>query len=477
MTSEVCNHGLTPERTMSRTSTLAPIAGFAGAVVLPEDASYDTDRRIWNGMHDRFPALIAHCTDTGDVVAAVAYAQEHGLEVAVRSGGHSMPGFSTVDRGIVISLDGMRAITVDPSTGRVDAEAGALLGDVDRATQEHGLVIPAGVISHTGVAGLTLGGGVGRLMRRFGLTIDSLLEVELVTADGRVVIANGEENPDLFWAVRGGGGNFGIVTRFSYRTHRLTTLPILACFHRLEETHSVLARAHDLMANEATPRELLWTSFFRKGQPLPWMPDDLIGVPGLMSMIEWSGDVEEGLALLHALADEIEPVAFSIEPVPYLTIQTAGDEMFRHGLLTYVKAGFAKALTTEFVDDLIERARAIGSEISQVEILAQGGAIRDVPVDATAYPHRTATWLINIPASWTDPADSEREIAWVRSTYAAVYPYLDGGSYSNFMDSDEASDQVTAYGSTLRRLSEIKTAWDPKNVFHLNQNILPAESP
>jgi FAD binding domain/Berberine and berberine like len=461
---------------MSSTSTLAPIPEFTGTVVLPEDAAYDSDRRIWNGMHDRFPAMIAHCTCVADVVAAVAYAQARQLEIAVRGGGHSMPGFSTVDGGIVISLDGMRDISVDPSTGRLYAAAGALLGDVDKAAQEHGLVVPAGVISHTGVAGLTLGGGVGRLMRRFGLTIDSLLEVELVAADGRVVIANEVENPDLFWALRGGGGNFGIVTRFTYRTHRLTTIPILACFHRLEDAHRVLARAQELMAAEATPRELLWTSFFRKGHPLPWMPADLIGVPGLMSVIEWSGDVEEGLTLLRELCEEIEPVASFIEPVPYLTIQTAGDEMFRHGLLTYVKAGFANAMTPEFVDALIDRARVMGSEISQVEILAQGGAIRDVPADATAYPHRSATWLINIPASWTDPAETDYEVAWVRGTYAAAQPFLDGGSYSNFMDSDEAADQETAYGATLRRLSEIKAVWDPQNVFHLNQNIVPAES-
>ncbi|MFN8156242.1 MAG: FAD-binding oxidoreductase [Candidatus Nanopelagicales bacterium] len=451
------------------------IPRFAGVVVTPEDAAYDEDRRVWNAMHDRRPALIAHCTSTEDVVAALAYARENGLEIALRGGGHSMPGFSTVDDGIVISLSGMRRIDVDPMTCTAVVEAGALLGDVDKAVQEHGLVVPAGVISHTGAAGLTLGGGVGRLMRRFGLTIDSLLEVEMVTVDGDVVTANETDNADLFWALRGGGGNFGVVTRFTYRAHELAQpLVVLFSFHRLEDAAKVLARGQELMADPATPRELLWTSFFRKGHPLPWMPEELRGMPGLMSAIEWSGDVEEGRALLAQICEEIAPAAYELEPIPYLTIQTAGDEMFRHGLLTYVKAGFAPEITEEMVATLVERGRLIGSDISQIEVLAQGGAISDVDVDATAYPHRTATWLINIPASWRDESEGDYELDWVRGTYEAVRPFLDGTSYSNFMDSDEVTDEQTAYGRTLSRLREVKQQWDPDNLLHLNQNIRPA---
>lgn len=460
---------------MSTTADLKPIPGFLGDVTLPVDPAYDRDRRVWNAMHDRRPALIAHCTCAADVAAAVRYARAHGLEIALRSGGHSMPGFSTVDDGIVIALDRMREISVNPGTRRVVAEAGALLGDVDRAAQEHGLVVPAGVISHTGVAGLTLGGGVGRLMRRNGLTIDSVVEAEVVTVDGDVVVASDTENPDLFWALRGGGGNFGVVTRFTFVGHELREpLGILACFHPLKDAQRVLARAQEVMADPSTPRELLWTSFFRKGQPLPWMPAELIGVPGLLTVVEWSGPLETGMNLLHDLREQIHPVASVLEPVPYLTMQTAGDEMFRHGLLTYVKAGFASALTPALVDALTPRGAGIGSPISQIELLAQGGAIADVAIDATAYPHRTAGWLVNIPASWTDAADSEREIAWVRGSYAAVLPHLDGTSYSNFMDADEVAAEATAYGSTLRRLRDVKSAWDPHNVLHLNQNIVPA---
>ena len=309
----------------------ALIPGFEGTVVTEHDAAYERDRKVWNAMHDRRPAVIAHCATVEDVRAALAYAQDQGLEIAVRGGGHSMPGFSTVDGGIVISLSGLRAVTVDPAAHTLTAQGGALLGDVDRAAQAHGMVVPAGVISHTGVAGLTLGGGVGRLMRRFGLTIDSLLEAELVTAHGDVVTASADQHPELFWALRGGGGNFGIVTRFTYRTHDLTTIPVLACFHPLEDAPRVLARAQETMADASTPRELLWTSFFRKGHPLPWMPEDLVGTPGLMTVIEWSGEVEEGLVRLEKLARELRPVAAVVEPVPYLTLQTAGDEMFGTG--------------------------------------------------------------------------------------------------------------------------------------------------
>lgn len=337
------------------------------------------------------------------------------------------------------------------------------------------MVVPAGVISHTGAAGLTLGGGVGRLMRHFGLTIDSLLSVEMVTVEGAVVTASQAQNPELFWALRGGGGNFGIVTSFTYRMHVLDQpLLILFCFHRMADAQKVLGLGQKLMADRATPRELLWTSFLRKGMPLPWMPDELIGQPGVMSAIEWSGDLDEGARVLGPILEQLAPAAYELEPIAYLDIQTAGDEIFRHGLITYVKAGFAEALSPELIDALTARGELIGSEISQVEFLAQGGAIADVPVDATAYPHRTATWLLNIPASWTDPADTDREVAWVRGTYEAMRPYLDGTSYSNFMDTDEVADASTAYGQTLARLREVKAQWDPENVLHLNQNIVPA---
>jgi FAD/FMN-containing dehydrogenase len=435
------------------------------------DPDYDDLRSIWNAMHDKRPALIARCSSADDVVAAIGHARANDLTIAVRSGGHSLPGHSTCDGGLVIDLRPLNRVMIDPYARRAHVQAGALLGDVDRATQAHGLVVPAGVISHTGVAGLTLGGGVGRLMRRFGLTIDSLLAAEVVTADGRILEASESENPDLFWALRGGGGNFGVVTRFDFRLHELSELPILAMFHEPGDVRAVLQRARDVIADRATPDELLWTSFLRRAHDVPWMPPELVGRHGLMSLIEWSGDRDEGMSRLSELQAELDPAAADLSVVPFLAIQTAGDEIFGHGKLSYIKATFADDLTDDLLDALLPLGNEIGSYLSQVELLSMGGAISRVDPDATAFPHRGVKWLINIPATWDSPDETEAEVDWVRHTYAAVQPHATGGAYVNFMDADEES--TTSYGTTMARLQAVKAIYDPKNVFRLNQNIEP----
>jgi len=452
------------------------IPGFTGRVVAPEDAGYDAARAVWNVMHDRRPALVARCASPADVAAAIAYAREHGLTIAVRGGGHSLPGFSTVDGGIVLDLRPLDHVIVDATRRRVRVGGGALLGDVDRGAQAHGLVVPAGVVSHTGVGGLTLGGGVGRLMRRFGLTIDSLLSAVVVLADGRVVRAAEDENPDLFWALRGGGGNFGVVTEFEFQAHELTVLPILATFHPLKRAAHVLATGERMMSAPGARDELLWTSFMRRGPAeAPWMTDTLEGTPGVMSLIEWSGDVEEGHELLREIERELDPPAGELATVPYLTIQSITDELLAPGTLhAYLKAGFTAELTDAMIESVIDRGSRVGSRLSVIEVLSLGGAIRKVPNDATAFPHRGARWLINIAGQWHDPAATAREVAWVRETFAELQPHLTGGAYSNFMGDDDAQAASTAYGSTLARLREIKAIYDPDNVFRLNQNIEPA---
>ncbi|HWI75209.1 MAG TPA: FAD-binding oxidoreductase, partial [Baekduia sp.] len=284
---------------------MVSIPRFTGRVVVPGDADYDEARAIWNAMHDRRPALIAYCVSATDVAAAIAYGREHGLPIAVRGGGHSMPGHSVCDDGIVIDLRGLNAIAVDPVARRATVGGGALLGEVDRATQEHGLVVPAGVVSHTGVGGLTLGGGVGRLMRRFGLTIDQLLCAEVVTADGAILAVSDQEHPELFWALRGGGGGFAVVTSFTFACHALSEVTILGTFHPLDRARAVLERGRDAMADTGAPDALLWTSFLRKAPPIPWMPPELIGTPGVMSLIEWSGDRASGEQRLAQLRDEL----------------------------------------------------------------------------------------------------------------------------------------------------------------------------
>ena len=460
----------------STTQQSLSIPGFAGSVTGPDDLGYDDARALWNRMHDRRPALLARPRSAADVAAAIAYARAHGLRIAVRGGGHSLPGHSTVDGGIVIDLRALDAVEVDPQARTVRVGGGAALGAVDAAVQAHGLVVPVGVVSHTGAGGLTLGGGVGRLMRRFGLTVDSLLEAEVVLADGRIVRAAEDEHSELFWGLRGGGGNFGIVTGFHYRAHELGPLTILATFHPLERGAEVLRRADATMADPTTPDALLWTSFMRRGPDIaPWLPAQFAGTPGLMSLIEWSGEPAEGRERLGAIARELDAPAGELTEVPYLGMQTITDELLAPGTLhAYVKAGFATELTEELQEVIVRQGAQVGSPLSVIEVLSMGGAIDRVDPTATAFPHRGSRWLINVPGQWSDPAAGEKEVAWVRESFAALEPHLAGGAYSNFMDDDETDSPSRAYGATLERLAQVKRVYDPENVFSLNQNITPA---
>ena len=415
---------------MSISSSSASIPGFAGRVIRPADPGYDGARAVWNVMHDRRPAAVARCESPADVAAGIAYARAQGLAIAVRGGGHSLPGHSTVDGGIVLDLRSLDRVEVDPASRTVRVGGGATLGAVDRGAQEHGLVVRA-------------------------------------CAD---------EHPELFWGLRGGGGNFGVVTEFKFRAHELTLLPILATFHPLDRAREVLALGERYMADPSTPRELLWTSFLRRGPDIaPWLPSELAGTRGVMCLIEWSGERVAGRELLGTIQRELRAPAGDLSDVPYLAIQQVTDELLAPGTLhAYVKAGFAGELTVPFIDALIDCGGQVQSPLSVIEVLSMGGAIRDVPVADTAFPHRDARWLINMPAQWSDPADSAAEIAWVRETYAALQPFLSGGAYSNFMEDDEADAAGSAYGETLGRLAQIKAEYDPDNVFRLNQNITPA---
>ncbi len=456
--------------------TAVAIDDFRGLLFGAEQPGYDEHRAVWNLLHDRRPALIARCSSPADVAAAIVHAQANDLPIAVRCGGHSLPGHSTVEGGLVIDLRPLNRIEVDPRAQTVRVQGGALLGDVDRAAQANGLIVPVGVVSHTGVGGLTLGGGVGRLMRRFGLTVDSLLEAEVVLVDGRVVRTSESQLPDLFWALRGGGGNFGIVTEFVFRAHELTDLVVLGCFQPLERVAAVLELAQRWMTDPSTPRELLWTSFLRKPPAgAPFVPAELECQPGIMSLIEWSGECNAGHELLARIRDELAAPGASIDGVPYLTMQTLTDELLAPGTLrAYVKAGFATELTPNLIDTLRNHAARVGSDMSVIEVLAMGGAIADVPSEMTAFPHRNARWLINVPAQWQQATETEREIAWCRDTFAAIEPHLSGGAYSNFMQDDEPDAPSAAYGQMQERLAKIKATYDPENVLRLNQNIRPA---
>lgn len=454
------------------------IAGFSGSVVTPQDSSYDAVRKVWNGMHDGRPAVIAQCTSAADVAAAVRYATQAGLEIAVRCGGHSMSGYSTVDGGIVLDLREMNAVEVDPVARRATVQGGALLGDVDRAAQVHGLVVPAGVVSHTGAGGLILGGGIGRLMRRYGLTVDSLLSAEVVTADGQILRASETENPDLFWGIRGGGGNFGVVTNFEFTVHDIGQIAVLWAFHRSEDAPAAIARAAEFVAGKECPDELYWAQFLRQGKEAPWVPLNPadMNVPGLLSQIEWSGDLETGRALLERLQAEIAPAVSQIEVVDFLDIQSRLDAPFDHGTRVYLKSGFVDELTpgaTQAACDANDRAPSVRS---MVELLPLGGAVGRVATDATAFPNRDATWLITITAVFEDGDDVETGIAWARQAYADLEPHLSAGRYINFMSADDGDQSTGAFGATWERLRRVKSQYDPLNVFHRNQNVEPLKA-
>lgn len=451
------------------------IPGFEGTITVPDDPQYDAQRAVWNLLHDRRPALLVRPRSAPDVAAAIAHARARGIRIAVRGGGHSLPGHSTVEGGMVIDLRALSDVSIDPATRTVRVGGGATLGAVDVAAQAHGLAVPVGVVSHTGAGGLTLGGGVGRLMRRFGLTIDSLLSAEVVLADGRIITASEDRYPDLFWGLRGGGGNFGVVTEFTYRAHRLGPLAVLATFHPLERAADVLRLGETTIRDAATPDALLWTSFLRRGPEIaPWLDPAFVGRPGVMSLIEWSGEPAEGRERLREIERALDPPSGELAEVPYVTMQTMTDALLAPGTLrAYVKAGFAAQITDQLAAALVERGGGVGSPLSVIEVLSMGGAINRVDPAATAFPHRGARWLINVPAQWSDPDPGvgARETAWVRDTFAALEPHLAGGAYSNFMEDDDALDR--AYGPTLTRLAEVKATYDPDNVFSLNQNIRP----
>jgi FAD/FMN-containing dehydrogenase len=309
-------------------------------------------------------------------------------------------------------------------------------------------------------------------MRRFGLTVDSLLGAEVVTADGTVLRVGADDHPELFWGLRGGGGNFGVVTEFEFALHELSELLILATFHSLADAPAVLRRGGTEMRAVA-PDELLWTSFLRKAPPLPWVPETLVGRAGVMSLIEWSGPVGDGRARLERLRAELAPDVSSLDVVPFLEIQTITDEIFAAGKRTYIKAGFSRDLGDGLIEELCRHGGEVGSPFSQIEVLALGGAISRVDPAATAFPQRDAGWLINLPATWESSDDDAEEIAWVRRAFAAAEPHLMDGRYVNFMGDDEVAGADRAYGETLARLREVKRRYDPENVFRLNQNILP----
>jgi FAD/FMN-containing dehydrogenase len=451
------------------------VRGFTGELIDPGHPAYEDARHVWSGSIDRRPAAIARCRDTDDVAAAVTATVALGLPLAVRGGGHSMAGHSTCDGGIVVDLSPMRAVTVDPVARRARVAGGALLGDLDRATQEHGLAVPAGQVSHTGVAGLTLGGGVGYLMRAHGLTIDSLRSAEVVTAKGEFVRTSEDEHEDLFWALRGGGGNFGVVTQFDFALHEVG--PIInagVLVFPYERAGEVLRASRELMAeapDELTIHEILIT--LPTHEPFP---PHLQGTRAAMLVIAHVGSEEQARADVEPLR-ELGPVFDLLGPMPFTALQTMIDWDTRHGLGHYSKSHWLAGYEDGLIDTLVDRMAQAPSPLSHLITARMGGAIERIPAGATAFAHRSAANLLWVIGLWDDPAEPiDRHRAWVNDIIDSARPYSTGGVYVNAIEDDEGPERVvSAYGQeTFARLREVKRRWDPENVFRLNANIPPA---
>jgi FAD/FMN-containing dehydrogenase len=450
------------------------IPGFRGSVLTAADDGYDEARRIWNGAIDRRPAVIARGVDHSDVAAAIRYARERDLAIAVRGGGHGVAGPASVDGGLVIDLSAMRGVHVDASARRAWVGGGALWGDVDAATQAHGLATVGGIVTHTGVGGLTLGGGMGWLMRAHGLTIDNLRSVRLITADGEALAVSEAEHPDLFWALRGGGGNFGVVTSFEFALHPRG--PVLAgpLAWPLEDAPALLRHYRDFI--EHAPAELATIVILRHAPAGAPLPPSIHGRPVCLIVVCWTGEHDAGKRAIAPLRGFGRPLFDGIAPRPYVELQSAFDAGAPHGWHAYWKSCELPALTDETIDLLSEHARRIESPRSYIIMFHKGGVVARVPEEATAYAQRSAVHSVNIDAVWL-PAEehrAERETAWARAAYDALAPHQ-LGVYVNFLG-DEGQERVrSAYGEAkYGKLAEIKAKYDPANVFRLNQNIRPS---
>jgi FAD/FMN-containing dehydrogenase len=450
--------------TFSNATVVAELAEqVSGAVLGPGDAAYDAARAVHNGLIDRKPALIVRCRTTDDVVAAVLFARRVGLEVSIRGGGHNVAGRAITDGGVMIDLAEMKRIEIDPDAATAKAEGGVIWAELNDAAAEYGLAVTGGVISTTGIAGLTLGGGLGWLMSKHGLAADNLIAVELVTANGDVLQVDAASHPDLFWALRGGGGNFGVATSFTYRLHPVQTVTGGLIAHPIDAAPDLLRFYRNAVADAS---------------------DDLTVFAGLVHAPDGSGAKLAALVVFHAgeAADaeqELErfenwgsPVAVQVGPMPYPVMNTILDAAFPAGTLNYWLASFTRGLPDELIDAAVERFAAVPSPMSSIMLEHFHGAVTRVGATDTAVPHRDEGWNLFIPSVWTDPTETEVNIAWTRETFSALRPYFGAGRWLNYLGDDEGDDAIRgAYGANYDRLRDVKRRYDPDNVFHLNHNI------
>ena len=454
------------------TSTVQELRGrTSGQVITQDDPGYDEARAVYNAMIDKRPSVVVRATEAADVVAAVNHARENGLDLAVRGGGHSVPGFGTVDDGVVIDLSGMRAVTVDPASKTARAQGGATWSDFNDATNAHGLATTGGIISTTGVGGLTLGGGIGYLTRGAGLSCDNLLSAEVVTADGRTLTASEHENEDLFWALRGGGGNFGVATSLEFRLHPVADIYGGPMFFEVDDAADVLRWYREFIVD--APEEFGGFPAWQIAPPLPFIPEERHGDTFLAFVGCWAGPIDQGEQMLKPLHDVAPIVAEHVGPMPYPALNSAFDGLVPPGLQHYWKANFVRELTDDAIEAHMKHGPQVPAVNSTVHIYPINGACHRVAPDATAFAYRDATFATVIAGMWPDPSDNDANTAWVRDYYEATAPLSEAGGYVNFMAGDDQSRIRDNYKGNYDRLVQVKRTFDPENLFHVNQNIAP----
>jgi hypothetical protein len=444
---------------------------FKGDLIRENNPEFKETSKIWNAMVARTPAAIARCADVADVQLVVRHAQEIGVLTAVRCGGHSLAGFGSCDGGLVIELSRLREVEVDAASRRARFGGGCLLGNVDTPTQRHGLVFPAGVVSHTGAGGLVLGGGTGWLTRLHGLSCDNVLGLTLAPADGSLIRANDGENSELYWALRGGGGNFGVVTEFEVRLHPLTSVLLASSYCRQDDIVRVLHDWREFMLG--APDELKWNISLVLAPNDSRVPEEIRRKPALSSSIVWFGDEEAGRRYVNRIFSIGEHVACKMETISYLALQTMADSDFPHGRRYYTKSGYFAEFTGSVIEIMVRALAGIPSQNTQIELAYLGGAAGRVNASETAFGDRSAPFVLNLLADWRDPADDAANVSWVRSLFNSLRPHMKPGVYVNFMSGDEQERVPEAYQERWQRLRRIKAHYDPSNFFRLNQNIPP----
>lgn len=445
-------------------------ASIRGRLIRKGDGDYDDARTLWNGMIDRRPGMIVQALDTNDIRLTVNFARENSLLLAVKSGGHQIAGHAVADGAILLDLSQMRGVQVDPGKATATVEPGCLLSDVDQKTQLHGLAVPLGINSTTGVAGLTLGGGFGWITGKHGLTIDNLLSAEVVCADGEVRVASASNNADLFWAIRGGGGNFGVVSSFIFALHPIGPEVLSGLIvHPLADGRTLLQSYRDICAR--APDELTIWAVMRQAPPLPFIPQDWHGKEVLIFAACYAGDLKEGEKALRELRDLGRPIADVIGPHSYAIWQQAFDPLLTPGARNYWKSNDFLRLADEVIDISLTAVATLPDPQSEIFIAHLGGAMTNVDPTATPFPQRKRHFVMNVHTRWSDPVQDETCIAWARDLSDRTAPHAAGSVYVNFMPSDEGGRMSEAYGPNIDRLRKIKTEYDPKNLFRLNHNI------